>query len=155
MPRIYFENCSLVTSCEEVLPLEGPLGAVAGVCNLTTQLCQCPTGNSGVGLVGVWNDCHVSAQVRYGMEISLLVLALIAFVVLVACLIHLLVKWRVFSLVKVEDLETNRDSFDSPANKQNNNAPRISSPDVTIRSSDVGNQGGGKRLGYDTSRAKS
>ena len=71
----YFVNCSM-SRCEVQ---DYFFASGVGTCNLTTQLCECPTGYSGADMWSIWNDCHINIQQRDALEFALLALAILSF----------------------------------------------------------------------------
>jgi hypothetical protein len=82
---------SLESTCVDV---KYSYGGVAGVCNLTTGLCQCPPGFSGVDLLSVWNDCHINEVQRSAAEALSLVINVLALMLVTYGIFRLMRSWE-------------------------------------------------------------
>lgn len=87
----YFVNCSM-SRCEVQ---DNFFASGVGVCNLTSQLCECPIGYSGADMWSTWNDCHINIQQRDALEYALLALAILSFSSSLLGLLTLLIKWGI------------------------------------------------------------
>jgi hypothetical protein len=87
---------NLFTSCTDPNSLcerpEALLGSGVGVCNVTSQLCECPSGYDGKDMFTTWNDCHISITSKHIVEYMatgfLTMCALASFLGIFRLLIH-------------------------------------------------------------------
>lgn len=88
-----FENCSSPTSRCGIK--DNYLNGEAGLCNETTQLCECPEGYSGEDLFIALNDCHIHIATKHGVQVWCTATVCLALLCTLLGVLRLLVRWRI------------------------------------------------------------